>query len=121
MADIRNDSAWNPRVVRIEKSSVGQIAAGTTFRGVYKGLGSLETELLDYQRPTRLHFRSSGPRMRLTGTFTFTSTPHGTSLVLQAELQPQGLFKLLEPAMAPVLKRQNAAAAARLKAALEQK
>jgi hypothetical protein len=40
-------------------------------------------------------------------------------VVLVADLQPQGIFKLLEPLMAPVLKQQNAAAAARLKQALE--
>ena len=120
LADIRNEVAWNPRVVQLDKTSSGPIAAGTTFRGRYHGLGPLETELTAYERPGRLGFRSVGPRARLTGTFTLTPTQHGTSVVLVADLQPQGVFKLLEPLMAPMLKRQNAAAAARLQQALEQ-
>jgi hypothetical protein len=120
LADIRNEVAWNPRVISLEKTSSGPIAAGTTFRGRYQGLGPLETELIEYERPARLGFRSIGPRMRLAGTFTLTATQHGASVVLVADLQPQGIFKLLEPLMAPMLKRQNAAAAARLKQALEQ-
>jgi hypothetical protein len=119
LADIRNELAWNPRVIQLEKTSSGPIAAGTTFHGRYTGLGSLETELTDYEWPGRLGFRSSGPRMRLAGTFTLTATQHGTSVVLVADLRPRGIFKLLEPLMAPMLKQQNAAAAARLKQALE--
>ena len=119
LADIRNEVAWNPRVVQLDKTSSGPIAAGTTFRGRYHGLGPLETELTAYERPGRLGFRSVGPRARLTGTFTLTATQHGTSVVLVADLQPRGIFKLLEPLMAPMLKQQNAAAAARLKQALE--
>jgi hypothetical protein len=42
-----------------------------------------------------------------------------SSVTLNADLKPQGLFRLLAPLMAPVIKRQNAAAAIRLKQALD--
>ena len=108
LADIRNETAWNPRVVRLEKTSDGPIGVGTSFEGVYQGLGTLRTQLVAVERPARFSFRSTGPRMGLAGTF-----------VLNADLTPRGPFRLLVPLMRPVLARQNASAAARLKAALE--
>ncbi len=119
LADIRNEAAWNPRVVRIEKTSDGPVGAGTTFRGVYRGLGRLDTQLTAFERPARFSFRSSGPRMGITGTFLLTASAGRTRIALRAELAPRGLFKLLAPLMGPVLTRQNAAAAVRLQRALE--
>jgi hypothetical protein len=119
LADIRNEAAWNPRVVRIEKTSEGPIGAGTAFHGLYKGIGPLHTELVEYERPRRLSFRSSGPRMRIAGTFILSVVEGKSNVALNADLEPQGLFRVLAPLMTPLIKRQNAAAAIRLKEALE--
>ena len=119
LADVRNEAAWNPRVVRIDKTSDGSIGAGTTFYGLYKGIGALRTELVAYERPERLSFRSSGPRMRIGGQFALSAVQGKSSVTLNADLKPQGLFRLLAPLMAPLIKRQNAAAATRLKQTLE--
>jgi hypothetical protein len=120
LADVRNEAAWNPRVVRIDKTSDGSIGAGTTFYGLYKGIGALRTELVAYERPERLSFRSSGPRMRIGGQFALSAVQGKSSVTLNADLKPQGLFRLLAPLMAPLIKRQNAAAATRLKQTLEE-
>lgn len=117
LADIRNETAWNPRVVRIDKTSDGPIGAGTTFHGLYQGLGALHT----VARPTRLSFHSTGPRMGITGTFVLTAGEGGTRIALRADLEPRGFFKLLAPLMRPMLARQNAAAAVRLQRALEER
>jgi carbon monoxide dehydrogenase subunit G len=119
LADIRNEAAWNPRVVRIDKTSDGSIGAGTIFHGLYKGIGPLRTELVEYERPGRLSFRSSGPRMRIAGTFVLSVVQGESSVALNADLEPQGPFRLIAPLMAPLIKRQNAAAATRLQQALE--
>ncbi len=120
LADIRHEAVWNPRVVRIDKTSDGSIGAGTTFYGLYKGIGALRTELVAYERPERLSFRSSGPRMRIGGQFALSAVQGKSSVTLNADLKPQGLFKVLAPLMAPLIKRQNAAAATRLKQTLEE-
>ena len=119
LADVRNEAAWNPRVVRIDKTSDGPIGAGTTFHGLYKGIGPLRTELVEYERPGRLSFRSRGPRMRITGTFVLSTAQGESSVGLNADLEPQGPFRFIAPLMAPLIKRQNAAAATRLRQALE--
>ena len=118
LADLRNERAWNPRVVDIEKSSAGRVSRGTTFLGRYRGIGRLDTELTDYERPGRIGFRSSGPRMRIPGTFTLTPTSRGTQIDLTADLRPRGLFLALTPLMAVVMKGQNEAAGRRLRAVL---
>jgi hypothetical protein len=119
LADIRNEVAWNPRVLGIEKVTTGPIGPGTTFDGRYQGLGALRTELVEYQRPRRLSFRSDGPRMRITGTFVLAPAGGGTEIALEAELAPRGVFALVAPLMGPAIRRQNAAAAVRLRRALE--
>jgi carbon monoxide dehydrogenase subunit G len=115
LADIRHEAAWNPRVIRIDKTSDGPIGAGTTFHGLYKGIGPLRSELVEYERPRQLSFRSSGPRMRIAGMFVLSTVQGKSSVALNANLEPQGPFRFI----APLIKRQNAAAATRLKQALE--
>jgi hypothetical protein len=119
LADIRNEVAWNPRVLGIEKATTGPIGPGTTFEGRYRGLEVLRTELTEYQRPRRLSFRSDGPRMRIAGTYVLAPAVGGTEIALEAELAPRGVFALIAPLMGPVIRRQNAAAAVRLRRALE--
>jgi hypothetical protein len=119
LADIRNETAWNPRVIHIDQVSAGPIGRDTVFRGRYQALGTLETTLTAYERPTRLSFRSAGPRLHLSGTFTLAPDPSGTRITLSADLHPQGVFGVLAPVMNPLVKRQNAIAATRLKQVLD--
>ena len=119
LADLRNEIHWNPRVVSIELVTPGEVGSGSTFHGVYRGLGSLDTVLQECHRPSRLTFRSDGPRAHLEGEFALAPSGSGTDVALDADFQPRGAMRLLAPLMAPVLRRQNAAAAHRLKAALD--
>ena len=119
LADLRWESEWNPRVIAVEKATPGPIGAGTRFHGTYRGIGALDTELLLCERPSRIVFRSSGPRMDIDGTFVLTPAGSGTDIALDADFRPSGLLGLIAPLMGPVFRRQNAAAAERLKTALE--
>lgn len=119
LADLRNESRWNPRVVEITQSTPGPIRSGTRFHGKYRGIGALETVLVECDRPSRIAFRSEGQRVEIEGAFALTRTASGTDVALDADLRPKGLLAKLAPLMAPVFRRQNAAAAQRLKAALE--
>jgi carbon monoxide dehydrogenase subunit G len=119
LADIRNEMRWNPRIVRIAQTSAGSIGAGTTFEGQYQGLGTLRTQLVEYERPRRISFRSTGARMHINGTIVLTPAGDGTDVSLHADLEPQGIFKVVAPLMGPVIRRQNRAAGVRLKQAVE--
>ena len=119
LADIRNERSWNPRLLSVEKTSPGPVAAGSTFTGRYKGIGSLTTELTDYERPRRIGFRSDGPRMGITGAFELTPTDRGTEIDLSADFRPRAFFRALAPLMSLVMKAQNEAAARRLQEVLD--
>lgn len=119
LADLRNESRWNPRVISIEQVTPGPVGTGTRFRGIYRGIGRLETVLVACDRPSRIVFRSEGPRADISGTFRLTELADGTDVALDADFQPRGLLRQVAPLLGPVFRHQNAAAAKRLKAALE--
>jgi hypothetical protein len=119
LADLRNESRWNPRVRQLTLATSGPVAAGSEFRGEYQGLGILVTTLTEYERPRRIRFRSEGPRARIDGVFTVSANGRGTDVALDATVQPRGFLAILAPMMGPVFRRQNAAAEARLTRVLE--
>jgi hypothetical protein len=120
LADLRNESLWNPRVRRLTLATPGPISAGSVFRGSYQGLGALQTILTEYERPTRIAFRSEGPRASLAGEFTLHSDKDGVEANLAADVRPKGLLlSLLAPLLTVAFRRQNVAAATRLLAVLE--
>jgi Polyketide cyclase / dehydrase and lipid transport len=118
LADLRNESQWNPRVVSIEKLTPGAVRTGTRFSGRYQGIGVLDTVLVGCDRPSSIGFRSEGPRVRIDGAFTLSPVADGTDVSLQADLEPRGALRLVAPFMAPLFRSQNRKAAARLQAAL---
>jgi polyketide cyclase/dehydrase/lipid transport protein len=118
LVDLRNEQAWNPRVTRIEKITNGPISSGSRFSGIYHGIGELTTDLVEFDRPRSFSFRSLGSRMRIEGQFRLEPTARGTRLRLSAELIPKGIFCLLAPLMAPIIRLQNAAAGERLRMVL---
>jgi hypothetical protein len=119
LADLRNESRWNPRTRQLTLATSGPIAAGSVFRGEYQGLGVLVTTLTEYDRPRRIRFRSEGPRARIDGVFEIAPASQGVDVALDAEVQPRGLLALLAPMMGPAFRRQNATAATRLTQAIE--
>jgi hypothetical protein len=119
LADLRNESRWNPRVVGIQQVTPGPVGTGTKFHGTYRGIGELNTVLTTCDRPSRIAFRSEGPRMDIEGVFMLTEASDGTDVALNADLRPRGLLSKIAPLMGPLFRRQNAAAAKRLKAALK--
>jgi hypothetical protein len=118
LADLRNESFWNPRVIGIEQTSPGPVRVGTRFHGTYRGIGALDTVLIACDRPSRIAFHSQGPRMEIEGAFVLTGAAGGTDVALDADLRPRGLLGKVAPLMGPLFRRQNAAAAERLRAAL---
>ncbi len=67
--DFRNEPAWNPDCLTVEKTSDGPIAVGTTFTGKMKRVGPSTSEIVAFDRPERCSVvdRSRGAH----GTFEF--------------------------------------------------
>ena len=103
--DFRNEPAWNPDCLTVEKTSDGPIGVGTTFTGKMKRVGPSESEIVALDRPRHCSVvdRSRGAE----GTFDFRFTPHdgGTRVEVTMQMKPRGPMRLLEPLMARMVKR----------------
>jgi uncharacterized protein YndB with AHSA1/START domain len=103
--DFRNEPAWNPDCVAVEKISDGPIGVGTTFTGKMKRMGPSESEIVALDRP---RYCSVVDRSRgAAGTFDFRFTPHdgGTRVEVTMRMQPRGPMRLLRPLMARMVRR----------------
>ena len=102
VADARNEPTYNPRIVRAEKTSVGQVGRGTTFSVEPRGagrLGEMTVEILVYDRPhlLRTYVRSSS--FEVAGLVTFTAGPDGTRLGWDWDMRMLGHLRLLTPVL----------------------
>src|SRR5512133_2742431 len=83
VADGRNEPRYNPRIVRAEKVSEGSVGAGSRFVAEPKGMGAkgeMTLQIVDYDRPHRLHNVVRSSYMRVDGTLTFDEVEGGTRL-----------------------------------------
>jgi uncharacterized protein YndB with AHSA1/START domain len=105
VADERNEPAYNPRIVRAEKTSDGPVGKGARFVAVPKGTGTKGTmtlEILDYDRPHRLHNAVRSSYLRVDGTLTFEERDGRTRLAWDWDMALVGPMRLLSPGLALV-------------------
>jgi uncharacterized protein YndB with AHSA1/START domain len=105
LADARNEIKWNPDVRRLEKTSEGPIGFGTRFSGVYRRLGQLDSEIVEYVPPARLGFDVIGARMSMRFHFEMASEDGGTRWQAHGAFAPRGALSVLTPLMRSVLAR----------------
>ena len=113
VADERNEPRYNPRIVRAEKLSEGPVGRGARFVAVPKGMGARGTmtlEILEYDRPYRLHNVVRSSYMHVDGTLTFENVDGGTRLRWDWEMGLVGPTRVFSPLLAligPRWERQN--------------
>ena len=113
VADERNEPRYNPRIVRAEKLSEGPVGRGARFVAVPKGMGARGTmtlEILEYDRPYRLHNVVRSSYMHVDGTLTFENVDGGTRLNWDWEMGLIGPTRVFSPLLAligPRWERQN--------------
>jgi len=122
VADERNEPAYNPAMVGVERLTEGPIGAGTRFRATVTSRGRPMEMLLEttvYERPARLASTTSMAGARISGTLTFEPDAAGTRMCWDWDVTPQGVMRLLTPVVGWVGRRQEAAIWAGLKRHLE--
>jgi hypothetical protein len=122
VADERNEPSYNPRMLRVEKTTSGPIAVGTTFIAETMTLGrtaEMTIEWTAYERPKRLASITHASSMEIDGALSFDAVPEGTRMRWTWELQPSGLLKVMAPIIARVGQRQEKAIWTNLKHLLE--
>lgn len=113
VADERNEPSYNPRIVRAEKLSEGPVGSGSRFRAEPKGMGArggMTLEILEYDRPHRLHHVVRSSYMQVDGTLTFQAVGAGTRLRWDWDMSLLGPMRVMSPFLAivgPRWERQN--------------
>jgi uncharacterized protein YndB with AHSA1/START domain len=113
VADERNEPRYNARIVRAEKVNGGPVGAGSRFVAEPKGLGAkgrMTLEVLEFDRPRRLHNVVRSSFMQVDGTVTFDEVDGGTRLRWDWDMDLVGPLRVLTPLLAvigPAWERRN--------------
>ena len=105
VADERNEPKYNPRMVRAEKVTEGPVGAGARFIAEPKGAGrrgQMTLEVLEYDRPRRLHTLVRSSYMRVDGTVSFEAVDGGTKLRWDWDMRLIGPMRVMSPVLAVV-------------------
>lgn len=122
VADERNEPRYNPRMLRVEKLTDGEIGIGTKFAATTNSgreTADMIIEVTAFDRPRRLASATTLPSMSITGTSTLEPAGAATRMRWSWELRPRGALKLLGPIVTVVGRRNETAIWADLKRLLE--
>jgi len=105
VADESNEPRYNPRIVRADKVSDGPVGTGTRFVAEPKGMGNrgrMTVEILEYDRPRRLHNIVRSWYMQVDGTLTFEQVEGRTRLRWDWDMRLIGPMRVLSPVLSLV-------------------
>ncbi len=122
VTDVEKWPQWRAEVVEVKKSSEDPVGVGTTFSGVGRFLGRrLENinEVTQYEPNRKFGFKTTSGPVSMQFTDTFESVEGGTKVSLAMEGETGGFFKLAEPIMSRMVRRQFKNNYANLKDLLE--
>ena len=122
LCDIRNSPEWQSHILEAEQTSEGPVGVGSTFRGVATFLGrrmEWTSEVTEFEPNRRSKEKSAVGPMPLEETFTFEPVEGGTRVTLIGEGEPRGFFRLADPIVVRMFRRQVEANLANLKEILE--
>ncbi len=117
-----NDPKWQSGVLKSEQTSDGPIGVGATSLEVRKFLGRrMEStfEVTEYEPNRIIKQKSTSGPMALDITMSFASVEGGTEVTLAGGGDSGGFFKLADPLVSRMAKRQLEADVANLKDLLE--
>ncbi len=102
VADERNEPRYNPRIRRAEMVTDGPVGPGTRFVAEPKGMGAgaeMTLEVVEYDRPHRLHNLVRSSYMHVDGTLTFEDVDGTTRLAWDWDMGLVGPMRLLSPVL----------------------
>jgi len=101
-SDPERQLEWDAGTLRsVEKLTDGPLAAGSRYRGDFKGFGTVDYEFSEFERDRRFAHQAKVKMGTMNHTFSFESSPHGTVVVQRGALDPNVMGRL----MAPMIKR----------------
>src|SRR5436190_11985815 len=119
MADAANEPVWNPDALDVKRVDDGPLGPGAEWAGRYKGMGTMNVRIDEYERTKRLKFTTTGIRMDMQWTFEYSPAGESrTHVDAHAEIQPKGPMRLMGPLMGPMIRRTFSKRPAQLAAGL---
>jgi len=121
LSNAENNPKWSSAFLEVNKTSEGPIDVGTTWRGVGKFLGrriEVELEEIEYE-PNQKSAQKSTVPFPVNQQMTFDIVDGGTRVNVKFEADPGGFFKLAEPLLASMVKRNIEGELANLKDLME--
>ena len=106
--DISHWAEWNPGLIEVSAPE-GPLQAGSRIREVFKFLGRrIEStfEVVEYEPNRQVTFRTVAGPIPMTGTQTYEALDGSTKLTVSGEGEAGGFFKLAEPVVAQMTRRQ---------------
>jgi uncharacterized protein YndB with AHSA1/START domain len=122
LSNEENRPKWSTTTIEVKKTSVGPIGAGTTWRGVDRIFGrrmERESVFTEYEPPRKITQKSTSGPVPFEVQLMYEPVEAGTRVIVIAEAQPRGLFKLAGPLLMRLRKRQFANDLANVKAMIE--
>ena len=118
LVDLRNAPQWEPNCQEVEKISDGPIRKGTTFR-TKKGMGRLESEIVEFERPAHFATRDKGRGMTCGLDFRCAAKNGGTEISGKLWMEPRGPLRGLMLLMRVMMKRTLGQLPAKLQRVIE--
>ena len=100
VADFANAERWDPGVASSVRVDEGPVRVGATYKlGVRMGgrVAPMEYEITRLEAPRRVVLAGRGSGVRAVDDISFTTTPSGTRIDYVADIQLQGLLRVLAP------------------------
>ena len=122
LSNAENDLKWQSGTIEAKKTSDGPIGVGTTWRTVSRFLGrriESESEITEYELNRKFAFKTKSGPIPFEGWMTCERVEGGTRINTKFEAEIGGFFKLAEPLVASMGKRQIEADFANLKDLME--
>ncbi len=111
VADARNEPRWHPDALSVEKTSEGPVGLGTRFVSRYRRFGSMTSEIVEYERPSRLALDYEWKSSRFHVGYTLSPSGGGTAVRASGGGEVRGFLRLLTPLMRLSMRREQAKSA----------
>jgi len=120
--NVENNPQWQSGVLEARVTSEGRIGVGTTYRYVSQLLGRrIETdgEITEYEPNSNYSFKSTSGPFPIEGGLALEAAEGGTKVTLAVEADIGGFFKMAEPLVVRMIKKQFETDVTNLKDILE--
>ncbi len=107
--DSTNSPQWQSGVVEMSQTSEGPPGVGTKINEVRRFLGremKTTTEVIEYEANKKLAFKSTSGPIPIQGSYNLEPVDGGTRVTFILEADVGGFFKLAEPIVIRIAKRQ---------------